>query len=220
LPSVSQFCKRLKTARVEMILHRAFARLAQTGVPTRTCFLDARPLPVGACSKDHDTRAGRVYGGFARGYKLHAVVSANGRTLVWSVTSLPVSEVKVAEKLLQVMKPRGLVVADANYDCASLYELTASHGGQFVAIPKQGAGGGHRPQSEERCSALFLWRRAGKVLRQQRARIECYFGNQSMYGGGLGPLPAWVRTLERVRRWVGAKLILHHARLAVRRGVA
>ena len=43
---------------------------------------------------------------------------------------------------------------------------------------------------------------------------------RAIYGGGLGPLPPWVRTLERARRWVGAKLILHHARLAVKRAVA
>jgi hypothetical protein len=49
---------------------------------------------------------------------------------------------------------------------------------------------------------------------------ELSFGNQPMYGGGLGPLPAWVRTLERVRCWAGAKVIIHHAQLAVKRAAA
>jgi hypothetical protein len=34
--------------------------------------------------------------------------------------------------------------------------------------------------------------------------------------GGLGTaLPPWVRTLARVRRWVGAKIVMYNARLAV-----
>jgi IS5 family transposase len=182
--------------------------------------VDARPLPVGACSKDQDARPGHVYGGFARGYKLHAIVTANGRTLSWAVTSLPVSEAKAAQAMVAEAKPRGLLVADASYDRAPLYEAVAEHGGRLLAVPLKGAGQGHRKQSEERLSSLFLWRRIGPVMRRKRVRIECSFGNQSMYGGGLGPLPAWVRTLERVRRWVGAKLIIHHARLAVKRAAA
>jgi hypothetical protein len=220
LPSVSQFCKRVKSARVQLLLQRTFDRLAETDRQTATCFVDARPLPVGPCSKDQDARPGHVYGGFARGYKLHAIVTANGRTLSWAVTSLPVSEAKAAQAMVAEAKPRGLLVADASYDRAPLYEAVAEHGGRLLAVPLKGAGQGHRKQSEERLSSLFLWRRIGPVMRRKRVRIECSFGNQSMYGGGLGPLPAWVRTLERVRRWVGAKLIIHHARLAVKRAAA
>ena len=35
-------------------------------------------------------------------------------------------------------------------------------------------------------------------------------------GGGLWNLPAWVRGLDRVRRWVGVKIVLYNARLALR----
>jgi hypothetical protein len=140
--------------------------------------------------------------------------------LAWSVTALPTSEVRAAEALIDAVKPRGIVVADANYDRALLYEQVATYGGRLLAVPQRGAGQGHRKQSEERLSSLFLWRRVGSVMRRKRLKVECVFGNQSMYGGGLAPLPAWVRTLERVRRWVGAKLIIHHARLAVKRAAA
>lgn len=220
LPSVSQFCKRMKSERVRMLLQRVFDKLAETDRQTRMCFVDARPLPVGPCSKDQEARPGRVYGGFARGYKLHAVITATGRTLAWSVTALPTSEAKAAEAILRVVRPRGIVVADAAYDRARLYELVAEYGGRFLAVPMKGAGRGHQKQSEERLTSLFLWRQVGRVMRRKRLKIECAFGNQSMYGGGLGPLPAWVRTLERVRRWVGAKMIIHHARLAVKRAAA
>ena len=112
------------------------------------------------------------------------------------------------------------VLGDSAFDSVALYEKVARYGGRLLAIPRKGAGKGHVKQSEERLTSLFLWRRVGRVMRRQRVHIERVLGNQSSYGGGLGPLPPWVRTLERARRWVGAKLILHHARLAVKRTVA
>ena len=53
---------------------------------------------------------------------------------------------------------------------------------------------------------------AGLVLKA-RDEIERVFGVLTCTAGGLAPLPAWVRTLPRVRRWVGAKIILYNARL-------
>lgn len=216
LPSVSQFCKRIQTARCQRILEKVYQRLARTDSPTHGCFLDARPFPVGPCSKDAQAKPGRVYGGFSRGYKLHELVQADGRTAVWSVMPMNVSELLVARELLEVGRPRGWVLADAAYDSGPLYEQVASYGGRLLAIPRKGAGAGHCPQSEERLSSIFLWRRVGRLMRRKRVHVERVFGNQSSYGGGLSPLPAWVRTLPRVRRWIGAKLILHHARLAVK----
>ena len=220
LPSVSQFCKRLKSLRCQQILERVYDRLARRDEPTFRCFLDARPLPVGPCSKDHEAKAGRVYGGFARGYKLHELVLDDGRTASWSVMPLNTSEPVVARHLVESVRPRGVVLADSNYDSGPLYEEVARHGGRLLAVPRKGAGKGHCKQSEERLASLFVWRFAGRAMRRQRVHIERVLGNQSCYGGGLGPLPPWVRTLERVRRWVGAKLILHHARLAVKNAAA
>jgi hypothetical protein len=220
LPSVSQFCKRIKSGRCQQILEKVYKRLARIDEQTYRCFLDARPLPVGPCSKDTEASAGRVPGGFSRGYKVHELVFEDGRTAVWSVMPMNVSEPLVARALIDAVRPRGLLLADSAFDSVALYEQVASYGGRLLAIPRKGAGAGHRKQSEERLASLFLWRCVGRVMRRQRIHIERVLGNQSSYGGGLGPLPPWVRTLERTRRWVGAKLILHHARLAVKRAVA
>ena len=220
LPSVSQFCKRIKSARCEKLLTKVYERLARANTRTFRCFLDARPLPVGSCSKDREAKAGRVYGGFARGYKLHELVQDDGRTIVWVVKPLNVAEQTVARSLIDAARHRGVIIADSNYDAAPLYEETKRHGGQLLAVPRKGAGQGHRPQSEARLESISLWRSAGKMLRRARVHVERVLGNQSCYGGGLGPLPTWVRTLERVRRWVGAKLILHHARLDVKNEAA
>ena len=53
----------------------------------------------------------------------------------------------------------------------------------------------------------------GPSLYGMRTGIERSFGNATSFGGGLGPLPAWVRRLHRVRTWVWAKLLINAARI-------
>ena len=52
-----------------------------------------------------------------------------------------------------------------------------------------------------------------RQLYRQRDTIERVFGHLSCTPGLLGPLPSFIRGLARVRRWVGAKICLYHARL-------
>jgi len=53
----------------------------------------------------------------------------------------------------------------------------------------------------------------GRGLLWQRKAVERFFGQLTSFGGGLSPLPAWVRTHRRVRRWVQAKLIFNRLRM-------
>lgn len=55
-----------------------------------------------------------------------------------------------------------------------------------------------------------------RYVLKARDEVERVFGTLTCAAGGLGALPAWVRTLGRVRRWVGAKIVLYNARLALR----
>jgi hypothetical protein len=50
------------------------------------------------------------------------------------------------------------------------------------------------------------------MLAQRRA-IERYFGHATIFGGGLAPLPAWVRRHHRVKRWLWAKLLINAVRI-------
>ena len=129
------------------------------------------------------------------------------------MTALNVSEKPVAGELMQQTRPAGLVLADGNYDAGHLYETAARYGGQLLATPRQGAGRGPRRPSPHRRIALALWARHSDWLRARRKAIDRFFGQHSSYGGGLAPLPAWVRTLPRVQRWVQAKIILYQVRL-------
>ena len=64
--------------------------------------IDAKPLPVGAYSKDRDARLGFVARGkWARGYKLHVIWNAGAYPLAWEVTGLNESETNVAKRLSQ-----------------------------------------------------------------------------------------------------------------------
>ena len=220
LPSVSQFCRRIQSARCEAILQATHERLARSDVQTDVEFIDGRPLPVGACSKDPQARPGRVYGGFARGYKLHAIITSDGRASVWSVMPLNVSEKTVAEELIHRVAPKDLLLGDGNYDSQRLYDCVASYGGCLLTPHRKGAGQGHHRQSVHRLAAIAAWQGIAGYVYRERSAIERVFGQQSSFGGGLGPLPAWVRGFPRVRRWVGAKLIIYHARLAIRRAAA
>ena len=214
LPSVSQFCRRIKTERCQRILGAVYAQLARTDRSTYLMFLDGKALPVGPCSQDREARPGRIPGGFARGYKLHAIVTQDRRMVTWAVAPLNISELEVGRELIAQYQPRALLLADGAYDCGALYEETARHGGEFLTPLPDAPGSPRSRQSKVRLAAFEYWHtKAAQYLYKKRLTIEQCFGNAGSYGGGLGPLPHWVRTLERVRRWVGAKLLFYHARL-------
>ena len=122
--------------------------------------------------------------------------------------------------LVADLRPSVLVLADSAYDTNKLYAKVASYNGQLLtAFQKRASGKGHVRQSPARLAALEAWRGIGGYVYRKRWEIERIFGNQSAFGGGLTPLPAWVRTLPRVTRWIGAKLIIYHVRLKLKNAV-
>ena len=136
------------------------------------------------------------------------------------VTSLNMSDKRVARDLIDEAHPRGMILADQGYESGPLYDYAVQRSVLMFTPLSRNAGGGHRPQSGARLLAKRIWENGGESLYARRDAIERHFGQLSSFGGGLAPLPAWVRTLERVRRWITAKLIVYHARLRVRHGTA
>lgn len=182
--------------------------------------VDAKPLLVGGCSKDADAAFGRAVGGFARGYKFYAVWGGGPLPVAWALAPMNVNERTMARHLIPTLPGSGYLLGDAEYDANDLYDLAAAAGYQLVA-PKQrpktrsGAktGLGHRPHSPHRLRGLELLERPfGRDLFRFRRQIERDFGNATSFGGGLAPLPAWVRRFPRVLNWVHAKLLINAAR--------
>lgn len=218
LPSVSQFCRRVKTSRFQQMLDRVNQRLMQDDVPLRVTFLDGKPLAVSRHTQDSQAKMGYADGCFRRGYKLHAWANENGRILRHCVRPMNEGEPNTARTLIDRPLEGAVVLADANYDSAKLYQTVQEQGGHLVTPLKGQATSAlslrYMPLPRRRM--IQLWRENPRLCRKalaQRVQIERIFSALTCFGGGLNPLPAWVRRLPRVERWVLAKLIIYHARL-------
>jgi hypothetical protein len=177
--------------------------------------LDGKPLPVSGVSKDPDAAWGRVAGGRAKGYKLHTLWANRPLPEAWEVTPLNAPEQTVARRLVAQAPGVGYLLGDGNYDGSPLFDAAAAAGYQLVVpMTDPHTGQGHHYQSPHRLRCFDLVRGDfGRGLLRLRGAIERRFGNAVSFGGGLGPLPAWVRGQERVRTWVWAKLLINAVRI-------
>lgn len=215
LPSAATVSRRAKRPAFAAFLDRVTAGLRGDGPPAWTLIVDGKPLPVGRCSKDPDAKGGPL----GKGYKLHALWGDRPLPEAWAVTAMRDYEGAVAERLLGRVRGKGVLLADGNYEASRLYDAAAASGYQLVAPPDdRDTGRGHRYQSPHRLTAL-RWHAdgLGAALLEGRGAIERLFGNAGSFGGGLGPLPNWVRRQGRVERWVWCKLVINAARIILRR---
>ena len=93
-----------------------------------------------------------------------------------------------------------------------MYDRAFAQGYQLLAPfrkAKNPGSGKHYQSPHRRHSIELMQHEYGRSLYRAGTRIERSFGNATSFGGGLGPLPAWVRGLERVRTWVWAKLLIN-----------
>lgn len=223
LPSVSQFNKRLNSERFGLARRLLHERLTAGGADQALSFLDGKALPIGEYTTDPDAERGYADGRYRRGYKLHARVTGNGFVPEFTVYALNVAEPSTARELLERVGPGSVIMADANYDSRALYQAVDDREGRMLTRLKgqhQSHGGPLRPMPEARREAVLLWRRDPELCERAlhlRDGIERTFGTLTCSGDGLGPLPAWVRRLSRVRRWVEGKIAVYHARLIARR---
>jgi len=229
LPSVSQFTRRIKCNVCQSILQRVHDDLAGRGMMTDAGYIDGKAIVVSPVSKDRQATRGKISGGFAKGYKLHAFVNRRRRIVVFCVMGLNVAEQSVAAELLPHLPPlssEALVMMDSNYDSAPLHKLAgAMHIPLINPLKGQDRVGkqGHHPvtlrqMGETRRTLVSVWEKHPHLMEfvmKMRDDIERVFAALVCTGGGLAGLPAWVRTLARVRRWVGVKIILYNARLEV-----
>ena len=225
LPSISQFCRRVKTPRIQAMLQGVHARLTRSDQPTRWAFLDGKAMILSDYTHDADARTGRAPTGFAKGYKLHALATQDGRIPAFTVTPLNVGEPNTARTLTHAIEPHTLVLADSNYDSCALYQAVADRRAQLLTPLK---GRSRQPRRLRQMPAgrrwaIGRWDRhpdwCTRILHRRDA-IERIFGALVSFGGGLHGLPPWVRGLDRVTRWITVKVIVYHARLQHRRHVA
>jgi hypothetical protein len=128
---------------------------------------------------------------------------------------MPVSEQAATVQMIPELAGCGSLLGDSLYDINRLYDAAAAAGHQLLARRKRPDGGlGHCCHSPHRLRGLeILATETGRSLYARQEAIERHFGGLTNCGGGLSPLPAWVRTRRRVQLWVQAKLILNAQRL-------
>jgi hypothetical protein len=216
VPSISQLNRRIAADRFQHLLQRIHQQLSASQATVDTFYIDGKPLNVSAVSGDRDARPGQI----GRGYKLHAIVTNEHQIPVFCVLPLNRHEMPVARAMLDHL-PGGLsgrlVMADGNYDAHVLHKDIHARGGWLITHPRGRAEHPvtRRQMGPARRLLIDLWNRVPqKMMRLYRERtcIERVFGQLSCTPGLLGPLPGFVRGLARVRRWVGAKICLYHAR--------
>jgi hypothetical protein len=221
LPSQSRMSRRLRTASVRCLIDQLEARVMREGRPAPAASaIDGKPLPVGSYSHDRHAAWGRGAGVWARGYKLHLLLSLCGTVMAWKLTPMNTPERAMAQRMIRQARCGGYILGDKQYDANHLYYEAAAHGGQLVAPRMRGPTRtlGSRRQAPGRLRSKDLLENTasafGQSLHAMRDVVERKFGYLTSTAGLLTHLPAWVRTYRRVRAWVQAKLILADLRPA------
>jgi hypothetical protein len=223
LPSTSQYFKRLKTGRFVAAMSTLHDLLTRDGREDLLSFLDGKALLIGEYSSDPDASTSMVGRRFRLGYKLHARATVRGFIAEYRVLPLHEGEPNTARELLERVRRGSVILADANFDSSPLYEQVDRRGATLLTRIKGTPSRTHRRlmlMSDARRAAIWAWReRPGlcEAVLRERDHIERVFAHLTCSGTGLGPLPAWVRRLSRVRLWVDAKIAIYHARILARR---
>jgi len=222
LPNQSTMSRRLRTPEVLADLV-TLLHLIQEGFDDgddSILRVDGKALGISVFSDDADAARGWGAGEVQHGYKV-SVIAANARRLVgYRVEPMNTPESKVAEELVRTCpreRPGAVLLADASYDTNALH-AAASRRGVRMLEPRRRPGtllSKGQEQDPGRVWSLLLMEGDPQLARWQRANrvaVEHYFAG--LTAAGLYALPPWVRTLPRVRVWVGAKIALNAARIA------
>ncbi len=218
-PSYSQLMRRLKKPQVMQMIQQMNQEFHGPMEAGNDKICDGKPLTVGGFSKDPDARRGKVPAGWAKGYKLHAIIDENnGKIDAFTVTPLDVGEPTTACRLVRKMNlDHAKIRGDSNYDSNPFYAEVAKAGGRLIAPRKKPYTSlGHHKHHPDRLRAIRELEMSELVHddhEKHRIRIEQGLAQLTNLSFGLAPLPNFVRRLHRVRRWVAGKIMFYHAYL-------
>jgi hypothetical protein len=172
---------------------------------------------------DPEAKTGHGNGRFSRGYKRHALTESTGKVRGFHLTAMNGGEPRVARRHLAPHVPAGAeVLADGSDDAAPLYTAIDPQGATLLTPQKKirRTERAWRTTCPPRRQAMEDWRDRPRQTQQRydrRGRVELTFSALTIFAGGLAPLPAWVRRLDRDRLWGTAKITLYHARLKLQK---
>ena len=244
LPSAQTMSDRLRTVSLHLLLEQVFYHLLAARALCGFCLcrrIDSKPLPVGGFSKDRDARWGYATGGKYRGYKMFCGWGKDSLVPEAMVLGpMNCSDQAGAMHLIDGLQSLyagnacGYLVADSTHDTNLLHEHAGRCGLQLLCPRKEPYSGlGHCPHSPYRLRSIQMLegdpdpmafalhdaRGFGRGIYRQRGQIERDLGQLCCFGGGLQPLPAWVRRPHRVALWVILKLIINGLRIQHNHGL-
>jgi hypothetical protein len=247
LPSAATMSVRLRSLSVQLLREAVFHRLLAATVVQGFCLcrrIDSKPLPVGGFSKDPDARWGYALSCKCRGYKLFCCWGKpQAMPEAIQLGAMNCSDQAGAMSLVDGLehvygrgRMGGYLLADATHDTNPLHACSSSQGLQLLAPRKcPGSGLGHCTHAASRLRSIELlegpddpWIRAsnpsarhrfGPSLYRHRGQIERDLAGLTSFGGGLQPLPSWVRHPRRVARWTIIKLIINGLRICKSKGL-
>jgi hypothetical protein len=229
----------MRTVSVLNLLESLLLRLSEVAPQTLLQIVDAKPLPVGGFSKDIDAKWGHAVDAKAKGYKLFSVWSSRSSVpRQWRLGPMNWPEPFAAAAMIPALPTGGYLLGDSLYDTNPLHSLCESHGFQLLSPRKRpGTQLGHQAHAPSRCRSIELLeirpvmplapgasgtdacQNFGPSLYASRTQIERQYGQMGNFGGGLSPLPNWVRRPHRVAAWVAAKLVINGLRICRNQGV-
>jgi hypothetical protein len=223
--------RRLKAFTLWQLLAAVMARYRQvhptvdTLDPPLVRLADSKPLVVGGFSKDKEAKRGYATGGMARGYKMLAVWGSSIVPEVFTLAPLNLDDAAGLDAMLEHLHSEGYLLADALHDQNFLHAHAQRLGLQLLTPRKKpGTGLGHRPHEPARLRSIELLegphRAFGRDLYSQREQIERELGSLCCFGGGLQPLPSWVRHPRKVTLWVSCKLLINAQRICRNKALA
>jgi len=185
LPSQSCASRRLACQTLADAIERIAALTIATDDRAMVACLDGKPLEIALHSQDADAGTGRGAGHVARGYKLHAIISAAGVLRSWRIEPLNIDERVVAGEMIAQLRGVCYLVADAQYHAERLFIACGERGVQLVAPRKKShQGKGTRDTIHparargvamlEQCDTRF-----GESLMNARTAIERFFAQLS-----------------------------------------
>ena len=136
VPSQATMSRRLRSAPVLALLQAMESPLQQQQPASWCKIVDAKPLPVGGCSKDPDACWGRAARGLAKGYKVFAIWGRGAMPVAWRAGPMNASEQRVAEQMLPQLAGSGYLVGDRLYDADRLFRRALDCNHQLVTPRK------------------------------------------------------------------------------------
>ncbi len=221
LPDQSTMSRRLRDPAIQQDLRHLLHLMQRYYQKGRLLIVDGKAFELHNRSRDRDAKVGWASGGYAKGYKLHAIIDDQQRVVNWRVTPMNKAETVVAAEIIRESSTAHLaplMVGDRSYDTNPLHAATSELGVQLLAgRRKPNRDIGHRLHHPHRLRAIeFTENRGGWMwdyLRNRRQDIERFFSSLVCSGVGISHLPPWIRRKHRVTNWIGAKLVINAARI-------